>query len=154
MPPSLRIEPIMTTPPLDKTRLRQSSVLVVDDDPDLQTVLHDLLESEGHAVIDASTCQEALHHIQTRTFDAVLLDIGLPDGDGFSVLDEMQQLTPVTRVIMVTAAVAKEARLKALAQGAFAFLSKPYNHCDLRFLLRQAIGTTTGGTGSNPLSRQ
>jgi len=140
MLPSLRVEPNVTTPPLAKTRLRQPKILVVDDDPDLQTVLHDLLESEGYAVNDASTCQEALHHSQARTFDAVLLDIGLPDGDGFSVLDQLQQLDPAPPVIMVTAAAAQEPRLEALARGAFAFLSKPYSHKDLRLLLRQSIG--------------
>ena len=132
---------VVTSSP-QKKRFEQPEVLIVDDDPDLQIILHDLLESEGYAVTEASTCREALLHTQTKSFDAVLLDIGLPDGDGVSVLNHLQETSPSLSVIMLTAATSTDLRADVLAQGAFSFLSKPYSHNELRLLVRQAIGTT------------
>ena len=132
---------VVTSSP-QKKRFEQPEVLIVDDDPDLQIILHDLLESEGYAVTEASTCREALLHTQTKSFDAVLLDIGLPDGDGVSVLNHLLETSPSLSVIMLTAATSTDLRADVLAQGAFSFLSKPYSHNELRLLVRQAIGTT------------
>jgi DNA-binding response OmpR family regulator len=130
----------------EEDRLKQPEILIVDDDPDLQTILHDLLESEGYAVTEASTCREALLHAETTSFDAVLLDIGLPDGDGLSVLNHLQETLPSLSVIMLTAVTSTDLRATVLAQGAFSFLSKPYDHNELRLLVREAIGTTVNHT--------
>jgi DNA-binding response OmpR family regulator len=127
---------------LTLSRFKQPEILIVDDDPDIQAALHDLLESEGYAVTDATTCREALLHTQTVRFDAVLLDIGLPDGDGFSVLRGLKNSIPSLPVIMLTAATTDDLRAESLAQGAFSFLPKPYNHHELRLLVRQAINLT------------
>jgi len=127
---------------LTLSRFEQPEILIVDDDPDIQSALHDLLESEGYAVTDATTCREALLHTQTVRFDAVLLDIGLPDGDGFSVLRDLKNSIPSLPVIMFTAATTDDLRVESLAQGAFSFLPKPYNHHELRLLVRHAINLT------------
>jgi DNA-binding response OmpR family regulator len=95
---------------LTLTRFKQPEILIVDDDPDIQTALHDLLESEGYAVTDATTCREALLHTQTMPFDAVLLDFGLPDGDGLSVLKHLKNSIPSLPVIMLTAATTADLR--------------------------------------------
>lgn len=71
-------------------RFKHHEILIVDDDPDIQTALHDLLESEGYTATNAAACRETLLHAQTMPFDAVLLDIGLPDGDGLSVLKHLK----------------------------------------------------------------
>ena len=70
------------------------AVLVVDDDPDILAALHDLLEHEGYQVTCASTCGGALAEATASPYDAVLLDIGLPDGDGLSVLDLLKEQHP------------------------------------------------------------
>lgn len=67
-------------------------------------MLHHLLEAEGYEVTDISTCQDAPPQTQTRPFDAVLLNMGLPDGDGLSVLSQLKETTPSLPVIMLTAA--------------------------------------------------
>lgn len=130
----------------EENRFKQPEILIVDDDQDLQTILHDLLESEGYAVTEASTCREALLHAETTPFDAVLLDIELPDGDGLSVLNHLQETIPSLSVIMLTAVTSTDLRAAVLAQGAFSFLSKPYDHNELRLLVREAIGTTVNHT--------
>ncbi|WP_455388277.1 response regulator [Petrachloros mirabilis] len=127
---------------LTLSRFKQPEILIVDDDPDIQTALHDLLESEGYAVTNAATCGEALLHTQTMPLDAVLLDIGLPDGDGLSVLKQLKNSIPSLPVIMLTAATTDDLRAESLARGAFSFLPKPYNHNELRLLVRQAINLT------------
>jgi len=127
---------------LTLSRFKQPEILIVDDDPDIQAALHDLLESEGYAVTDATTCREALLHTQTVHFDAVVLDIGLPDGDAFSVLRGLKNSIPSLPVIMLTDATTDDLRSESLAQGAFSFLPKPYNHHELRLLVRQAINLT------------
>ncbi|ALA56929.1 PAS domain S-box protein [Nitrospira moscoviensis] len=118
----------------------QQSVLVVDDDPDILTALQDLLEYEGFHVDCAHTCREALSSIEQRYYNAVLLDLGLPDGDGHSVLDRLQQSDPSLPVIILTAATSMDRKLDSLTQGAFAHLTKPYHREELRAVLHRAIG--------------
>jgi PAS domain S-box-containing protein len=118
----------------------QQSVLVVDDDPDILTALQDLLEYEGYHVDCAHTCGEALHSIEHHYYNAVLLDLGLPDGDGHSVLHRLQASDPSLPVIILTAATSMDRKLGSLTQGAFAHLTKPYHREELRAVLHRAIG--------------
>lgn len=80
--------------------------------------------------------------MKTMTFNAALLDIGLPDGEGFSVLKHLKNSIPTLPVITLTAATRADLRAESLAQGAFSFLEKPYNHNEIRLLLRQATDVT------------
>jgi PAS domain S-box-containing protein len=116
------------------------SVLVVDDDPDILTALQDLLEFEGFHVDCAQTCQEALTSLARHFYNAVLLDLGLPDGDGQSVLQRVQEADPSLPVIVLTAATSLDRRVGSLTQGAFAHLTKPYHREELRAVLQRAIG--------------
>ena len=81
----------------------QPTILIVDDDPDILTALYDLIEHEGFRVIGVSTCRDALVLAKTVEFAVVLLDIGLPDGDGLAVLETIQAITPSLPVIILTA---------------------------------------------------
>jgi PAS domain S-box-containing protein len=118
----------------------QQSVLVVDDDPDILTALQDLLEYEGFHVDCAQSCHEALSSIERNYYNAVLLDLGLPDGDGQSVLHRLQQSDPSLPVIILTAATSMDRKVGSLTQGAFAHLTKPYHREELRAILHRAIG--------------
>src|SRR5580692_1323694 len=81
-------------------------LLVVDDEPVLLKMLHDILESEGHAVTTASGGQEAIDIIQapnnSQRFDAVITDLGLPYVDGYRVAVAVKLGSPATRVILLT----------------------------------------------------
>lgn len=118
----------------------QQSVLVVDDDPDILTALQDLLEYEGFHVDCAHTCHEALTSVEQHHYNAVLLDLGLPDGDGQSVLHRLQRSDPSLPVIILTAATSMDRKLGSLTEGAFAHLTKPYHREELRAILHRAIG--------------
>ncbi|MBA5871965.1 MAG: PAS domain S-box protein, partial [Nitrospira sp. CR2.1] len=116
------------------------SILVVDDDPDIALGLQDLLDHDGYRVNVAMTCAEALAQARAHHYNAVLLDLGLPDGDGTSVLLTLQQQQPQLPVIILTAYTGTDRTVGALTQGAFAYLTKPYNREELRAVLQRAVG--------------
>jgi PAS domain S-box-containing protein len=114
--------------------------LVVDDDPDILTALQDLLEFEGFHVDCAQTCRDAFSSIEHNLYNAVLLDLSLPDGDGQSILERLQASDPSLPVIILTAMTSTDRKLGSLTQGAFAHLTKPYHREELRAILHRAIG--------------
>ncbi|HRC43427.1 MAG TPA: response regulator, partial [Nitrospira sp.] len=116
------------------------SILVVDDDPDIALGLQDLLDHDGYDVSVAGTCAEALTQTHDHHYNAVLLDLGLPDGDGSSVLRTLQEEQPQLPVIILTAYTSADRTVGSLTQGAFACLTKPYDRDELRAVLRRAIG--------------
>ena len=116
------------------------SVLVVDDDPDIALGLQDLLDHDGYEVNVAVTCADALAQARTHHYNAVLLDLGLPDGDGSSVLLTLHAQQPQLPVIILTAYTSTDRTVGSLTQGAFAYLTKPYNRDELRAVLQRAVG--------------
>jgi PAS domain S-box-containing protein len=116
------------------------SILLVDDDPDIALGLQDLLDHDGYQVNVAMTCADALAQAHAHHYNAVLLDLGLPDGDGSSVLLTLQQQQPQLPVIILTAYTGTDRTVGSLTQGAFAYLTKPYNRDELRAVLQRAVG--------------
>jgi PAS domain S-box-containing protein len=116
------------------------SVLVVEDNQDLVIGLQDLLQHDGYAVTVADTVAGAIELVQTHRFNAILLDLGLPDGDGLDVLKESQRLDPSLPVVIVTADISRDRTVGSLMEGAYAYLTKPYDREELRHTLRRAIG--------------
>ena len=116
------------------------SVLVVEDEADIAFALQDLLRHDGYEVTVAGTCAAAIALISQHRFNAILLDLSLPDGDGMDVLQDVQRRDPSLPVIIVTAHIAEEHTVGTLGKGAFAYLTKPYNREELRQTLRRAIG--------------
>ena len=116
------------------------SVLVVEDNPDLVIGLQDLLRHDGYAVTVAGTVAGANELVRTHRFSAILLDLGLPDGDGLDVLKESQRLDPSLPVVIVTADISRDRTVGSLMEGAYAYLTKPHDREELRHTLRRAIG--------------
>ncbi len=114
-------------------------ILTVDDDQDIGIALKDLLEGEGYHVEMAETGREALQWVQNHQFDAVLLDVGLPDLDGLSVLRKMVDGNPHLPVILLTAFTSLEKSADPLDLcKAFAYLTKPYDKDRLKATLHRA----------------
>ena len=116
------------------------SVLVVEDNQDLVLGLRDLLHHDGYDVTVACTVARAIELVRTHRFNAILLDLGLPDGDGLDVLKESQCLDPSLPVVIVTANISPDRTVGSLKQGAYAYLTKPYDREELRHTLRRAVG--------------
>lgn len=117
-----------------------ATVLIVDDDLDIVQGLQDLLEHDGYQVRAVTTGAGAVISVKDHHYDAVVLDLGLPDRDGLSVLQELQELDPKLPVVILTAFTRSEKTIASLTQGAFAYLTKPYNRDELRATLQRAIG--------------
>jgi class 3 adenylate cyclase len=120
-------------------------ILVVDDRPDEVLHIRMRLEAERYDVLTAGTGQEALHLVEGRDIDLVLLDVGLPDIDGFEVCRRIRAWeadtsghSPVLPVVMVTGRPAQE-RVSALDAGADDFLTKPINHVELLARVRSLL---------------
>lgn len=116
-----------------------SSVLIVEDDPDLALALEDYLHHEGYTVRCARTGKQALQAAEDHSFGTVLLDLGLPDLSGFAVLRGLEELDPLLPVIVLTASVQEHFTVESLRRGAFAYLTKPYNRDELKITVRQAV---------------
>ena len=116
-----------------------TSVLIVDDEPDICLVLEDLLRHEGYTVRSVMTGRKALHEAEHGQFGAVILDLGLPDLSGFAVLRGLEEFDPLLPVIILTASAQDTHTVESLRRGAFAYITKPYNQDELKIILRQAV---------------
>lgn len=103
----------------------KAKILVVDDEPMNVHILKRLLERVGHEICTAYNGREALDAISENHFDLILLDIMMPQVDGFEVLDELQQQKSQIPVIMVSALNDYDTINKAHSMGACDFLTKP-----------------------------
>src|SRR4249920_1140154 len=108
---------MMDAEPLDS---HLSSILIVDDEPDICLALEDLLRHSGYTVRSVMTGREALHEAEQSPFGAVILDLGLSDLSGFAVLRGLEALDPLLPVIILTASVQNHHTVESLRQGAFA----------------------------------
>jgi CheY-like chemotaxis protein len=105
-----------------------ASVLLVDDEDSLRRVMRDLLAREGYAVIEARNGVEALDQVDRHAPDVVVLDLNLPDMDGYSVLSQLRS-RPATRktpVIVLTAKGDEDNEVRVFELGADDFLTKPF----------------------------
>ena len=116
-----------------------SSILIVEDDPDLALALEDFLRHDGYTVRSARTGRQALQEAEDHSFGTVLLDLGLPDLSGFAVLRGLEELDPILPVIVLTASIQEQYTVESLRRGAFAYITKPYNRDELKITVRQAV---------------
>ncbi|TCP41305.1 sigma-54-dependent transcriptional regulator [Rhodovulum marinum] len=107
-------------------------LLLIEDTPSLQMMYESVLRGAGHAVVSAGTAEEGLERFRTLKPAVVLLDLMLPDRPGQAVLQDILELAPETRVIVVTANGSINRAVDAMRAGAYEFLLKPFN--EQRFL--------------------
>lgn len=112
------------------------TLLVVDDDSKYRRVLSHLLDRLASVEVCADG-ESALARLATRSFDWILLDIGLPGMSGFEVLARVQALNHTTRVLLHTGLALPDARRRARAAGAVDLLEKPLSIPRLESLLRR-----------------
>jgi DNA-binding NtrC family response regulator len=121
------------------TMADKNSILVVDDEDALRTVLSSELEGEGYAVASAGDGDEAMTVLQEKTFDLVLLDIKMPRVDGFEVLRFIKERYPKTKVIMLTGFADLKNAIESKKLGAEDFVSKPYDLVDLLTTIERVL---------------
>jgi two-component system, OmpR family, response regulator len=121
--------------------------LVVEDDALLAEGLTSVLSRAGHVVVRATTGKHADLLLASEEFEVVVLDVGLPDIDGFEVLRRLRQRQSTTNVLVLTARDAVEDRVRGLDLGADDYLTKPFSvkefEARVRALLRRGITRAT-----------
>ncbi len=124
----------------------QPLVLVVDDDPDLCSTLWDLLRDRGYRVCVAHDESGAAAQLRGRAYQAVLIDMKLPQGDGVSVYRLVRETNPTARTIVITGhrSETDEAVRRLLAEGADALCYKPFDVSNLLDTLRQLTHDPAG----------
>ena len=120
-------------------------IQIVDDDQDLLRGLLPRLKANGYNVVTATDGTSAIGVARKEAPDLVILDLGLPAGDGFTVLERMKNLPDLaaTPVIVLSARDPAENEKRALAAGAVAFFQKPPENHEFLTAIRQALGETT-----------
>jgi DNA-binding NtrC family response regulator len=103
-----------------------AKILIVDDESHTRRVLALNLRQEHHEVTECAGVQEARRTIQAGDFDAILTDQKMPDGDGLQVLAAATEADPTVSVVMVTAFATVELAVESMRQGAFDFITKPF----------------------------
>ena len=116
-------------------------MLVVDDDDDIRTLVAELLRRAGYGVHEAPNGREALRTFHTERPDLVLLDVSMPELDGWQTLERIRELSDVP-VLMLTAKAAEADRVRGLRGGADDYVAKPFARDELlarvEALLRRA----------------
>ncbi|HDQ04711.1 MAG TPA: sigma-54-dependent Fis family transcriptional regulator [Deltaproteobacteria bacterium] len=116
-----------------------SKILVIDDDASIRETLDLYLAEEGYQVETAQTGTEGLNKYVQNPPDVVILDIRLPDVDGFAVLDDLKEENENVKVIMITAFHDMETTITAMKSGAFDYIHKPVNVDELDIAIKKAI---------------
>ena len=115
------------------------SILVVEDEAGVRTTLCAILEEAGYEVRGAGNGTEALEMIGTHPFNAVIMDIRLPDVDGTVVLEQAKEMEPDVAVIMMTGYASLETAVEAVNAGAYAYFVKPVNIDEMKTAISNAL---------------
>jgi len=125
-------------------------VLVVEDEPGIRQVLRVLLEAEKYRVVEAATAERAEIEARAHKPDLLIVDLGLPDGDGLDVIRRVRAWSPVP-VIVLSARTLESQKIAALDAGADDYVSKPFSAGEL--LARVRAGLRRGVRGSGEATR-
>jgi two-component system KDP operon response regulator KdpE len=126
------------------------NVLIVEDEQAIRRFLRTALEAESMRVFEADTLQRGLIEAATRKPDLVILDLGLPDGDGIDFIRDLRQWSQIP-VIVLSARIEETDKIAALDAGADDYLSKPFGIGELQARLRVALRRHAGKPQDEPV---
>lgn len=127
-------------------------VLVIEDEPTIRNVLRVLLEGEHYRVIEADTALRADVESRSHKPDLLLLDLGLPDGDGLSIIRRIRAWSPLP-IIVLSARALEEQKIEALDAGADDYVTKPFSAAELLARVRAALRRNVRGSDQAGLLR-
>jgi DNA-binding response OmpR family regulator len=122
--------------------MAEAKILIVDDDQDIRRLLAHRLKSEGFEAVFAGDAIAAVNTARKEEPDLILLDLGLPAGDGRVVMERMQAMPALEGipVIIITARDLAMERESLARTGAVAMFQKPFDHDELIVAIRSALG--------------
>lgn len=119
--------------------LQSAKVLIVDDEPHMSQSIEMLLSKHGYSTRISSNGQQALKYLSEEAFDLILLDLYMPDMDGFQVMKQINKKYPDVLVIIITGHASTESAIAALRGGAYDFLKKPFEYEELLMTVQNAV---------------
>ncbi|EOZ93234.1 two component transcriptional regulator, winged helix family [Indibacter alkaliphilus LW1] len=119
-------------------------ILLVEDEKQLVTEVKTFLESEGYICDLAFTLLDASKKLADSPFDFILLDLGLPDGDGLDLLPEIAKYQDGSSIIILTARTEVDDKVKGLQEGADDYLSKPFSFLELKARMHAILRRKSG----------
>lgn len=119
--------------------VRESRILIIDDEQNILRMLSRCLEQSGYVVTAVTSTQEAYGLLGTVEFDAIMTDVMMPGEDGISFLAKIHQILPDVPVIIMTGFAQLQMAVNAIKNGAFDFIHKPFDFAYLRQVLRKAV---------------
>lgn len=128
------------------------NVLIIEDELAISRFLRTALEADGLRVYEAGTLQRGLLEAATRKPDLVILDLGLPDGDGLDFIRDVRQWSQMP-IIVLSARVEEDDKIAALDAGADDYLSKPFGIGELQARLRVALRRHGSTASPDPVYR-
>ena len=120
-----------------------NKVLIIDDDEDLSFIISDMLEGYGYNVTCAENSEKAFELLENNTYHIILLDINLPDSDGFEICSELRR-TSTTPVIFASARTSETDRITGFDIGGDDYLPKPYSMQEMLSRINALIRRTYG----------
>ena len=114
-------------------------ILIVDDESNIRLGLNKCLAKEGYYIEEASNGEEALQLIYNKKYDLILMDVQMPELNGFDVLKRIRKFGNSTRVIMMTAFGTVEMAVDSMKIGAVDFLSKPFTISKVRDVVKEVL---------------
>lgn len=117
----------------------QIEILVVDDEAIVGERLRAFLEADGHYVETFTNSQKALQRLEEKSFDIVISDIRMEEIDGVQIMERVVEMSPRTKVIMITGYATMELARESMAKGAFDFISKPFKSKEIRSTIAKVV---------------
>jgi DNA-binding NtrC family response regulator len=117
-------------------------ILIVDDEPNMRRILASNLRQDQHQIWEAGGVAEAQRALTTNDLDVVITDQKMPDGEGLTVLASAHEVDPTLPVILLTAVATIELAVESMRQGAFDFLTKPFQPEVVKATVRRACERT------------
>jgi two-component system, OmpR family, KDP operon response regulator KdpE len=124
-------------------------VLLIEDEPQMRRFLRAALENEAYSLVEAPTAREGLAQAAGRNPDVILLDLGLPDGDGIDVTRRIREWAR-TPIVVISARGQERDKVAALDAGADDYLTKPFGVGELLARLRVALRHAARGPDASP----
>jgi len=139
---------------MTQTSTACSRILVVDDEAVVRESLSSWFEEDGHVVASAGNAQEALGILRKDPWDLALIDIKMPGMDGLELQRRIREVAPNTMVIIMTAYASVDTAVQALKEGAYDYITKPFDPEHLTHLVRKTAEHRTLAEENRTLKKQ